>query len=659
MRLLSIIVFTVVLISNTFGQTTPTTQVKTIADLVALRIPTINNRLSALVTGRVTENDGAGGLFFYDASDATSTNLGTVFKPAASAGRWVRQYSGAVDVKWFGAVGDDSTDSYAAITNALGVSSAVYISEGVYRVSNTIFVKGSGRYIRGDGATNSLLKATFAGVLMQVGSELAGDAETSPVQVESFGLNGNSIATYGLWIGGVVSPKPVTGSFNNLRITSCVTAGVRLAYAQVVSINDCEIASNAIGIQTISTDENTATSFYKDRIFANTAEGGLLQQAANFSFIQCNIESNGTEGIQFDAVDGTTIAGVTFLDCWFEDNMLAGGTGGANLMFTQNGGSTSYASGINIVGGEFNGINDAANNKHIYGKVDLINLNRPRFLSVTGPIELTLASAGGVAIGVSASDFTTRQNVSLVNSYIDFTGTGYFGGAVTNAASLTVGTGITSSGGLAFLGGQSITTTTGPLTLTPASGTNVTVSLTAPGALRLTGGATDLRILTDRDTFIPSTVNADSAHIFVSGAGAGDFGAEAGHLVIQPRVQGTVYRDIIFADGLSTPVELLRILGTGNVNIKNSLVFTTAGVGVKIKEGSNARMGTATLVGGTIAVANTSVTASTRVFISRSTTGGTEGTLSTTQIASTSFTVNSSSGTDTSTVNWLLIEPSP
>jgi hypothetical protein len=70
-------------------------------------------------------------------------------------------------------------------------------------------------------------------------------------------------------------------------------------------------------------------------------------------------------------------------------------------------------------------------------------------------------------------------------------------------------------------------------------------------------------------------------------------------------------------------------------------------------------MGTATLVGGTIAVANTTVTANTRVFISRSTTGGTEGTLSTTQINATSFTVNSTSGTDTSTVNWLLIEPIP
>ena len=70
-------------------------------------------------------------------------------------------------------------------------------------------------------------------------------------------------------------------------------------------------------------------------------------------------------------------------------------------------------------------------------------------------------------------------------------------------------------------------------------------------------------------------------------------------------------------------------------------------------------MGTATLVGGTIAVANTSVTANTRVFISRSTTGGTVGHLSTTQIASTSFTVNSTSFSDTSTVNWLLIEPIP
>jgi hypothetical protein len=89
----------------------------------------------------------------------------------------------------------------------------------------------------------------------------------------------------------------------------------------------------------------------------------------------------------------------------------------------------------------------------------------------------------------------------------------------------------------------------------------------------------------------------------------------------------------------------------------NDLLASVVGKGLKIKEGVNGRMGTATLVAGTVTVNNTSVTATTRIFISRSTTGGTVGTLSTTQIASTSFTINSSSATDTSTVNWLLIEP--
>jgi hypothetical protein len=77
-----------------------------------------------------------------------------------------------------------------------------------------------------------------------------------------------------------------------------------------------------------------------------------------------------------------------------------------------------------------------------------------------------------------------------------------------------------------------------------------------------------------------------------------------------------------------------------------------------MEDGSNKRMGTATLVGGTVTVSNTSVTASTRIFTSRQTAGGTLGHLSIgTVVASTSFVINSSSATDTSVVAWLLIEP--
>ncbi len=98
--------------------------------------------------------------------------------------------------------------------------------------------------------------------------------------------------------------------------------------------------------------------------------------------------------------------------------------------------------------------------------------------------------------------------------------------------------------------------------------------------------------------------------------------------------------------------------GTGDVTVTSGdVIIDTAGNGLQVAEGSNARMGTATLVGGTVTVANTSVTADTVIFISRGTTGGTEGHLSTSISAGTSFDIDSSSGTDTSEVNWLLIEP--
>jgi hypothetical protein len=47
----------------------------------------------------------------------------------------------------------------------------------------------------------------------------------------------------------------------------------------------------------------------------------------------------------------------------------------------------------------------------------------------------------------------------------------------------------------------------------------------------------------------------------------GDFGQLAGNLVLQARTQGTVYRDIIFAGGLSNGDALMTILGEGNVGI--------------------------------------------------------------------------------------------
>ncbi|MEU2901358.1 glycosyl hydrolase family 28-related protein [Streptomyces globisporus] len=88
-----------------------------------------------------------------------------------------------------------------------------------------------------------------------------------------------------------------------------------------------------------------------------------------------------------------------------------------------------------------------------------------------------------------------------------------------------------------------------------------------------------------------------------------------------------------------------------------ALNLGAAGGGIAIAEGTNARMGVSTLVGGTVTVPNTSVTATTRIAVFRQAAGGTLGHLSATKTPGTSFAITSSAAADTSVVAWVLFEP--
>jgi hypothetical protein len=93
-------------------------------------------------------------------------------------------------------------------------------------------------------------------------------------------------------------------------------------------------------------------------------------------------------------------------------------------------------------------------------------------------------------------------------------------------------------------------------------------------------------------------------------------------------------------------------------NTTDALNLGSAGGGIAIKEGANARMGVATLVAGTVTVANTSVTANTRIWLTTQDDAGTPGFLRiSTRTPGTNFTILSSSNADTSTVAWMLVEP--
>jgi len=89
----------------------------------------VNSTITANVKGYYAKNDGGGGIFNYDATiDKSTADGGMIIDPdqtlpnqgvGAGNGCWVRQYSGAINIKWFGATGDGITDDLAAFNSAI------------------------------------------------------------------------------------------------------------------------------------------------------------------------------------------------------------------------------------------------------------------------------------------------------------------------------------------------------------------------------------------------------------------------------------------------------------------------------------------------------------------------------------------------------------
>lgn len=133
---------------------------------------------------------------------------------------------------------------------------------------------------------------------------------------------------------------------------------------------------------------------------------------------------------------------------------------------------------------------------------------------------------------------------------------------------------------------------------------------------------------------------------------------------VEPQLVVNANGRIEFGGG-STPVDVALFRdGSARLHTVNTfvtegdLIVDVAGKGLNVREGANARMGLATLAAGTVVVSTTAVTANSRIFLTEQSTGGTPGAVRVSaRTAGTSFTITSTSGTDTSTVAWLIVEP--
>lgn len=159
--------------------------------------------------------------------------------------------------------------------------------------------------------------------------------------------------------------------------------------------------------------------------------------------------------------------------------------------------------------------------------------------------------------------------------------------------------------------------------------------------------------------------NAGANFEFKNGDGSSFFSLwKANSNGLQLRSGNTARIPVIIKGESSHSSNLLEVRNSSDTNMvsvdpSGNVSLNVAGQGLKVKEGTNATMGVATLVGGTVTVSTTKVTANSRIFLTRQNASGTIGSPGiSARSAGTSFTITSTNILDTSDVAWLIMEPS-
>jgi len=138
--------------------------ITTYAAARALAGATLTDGNRFFIESRTVDGDGASGVFFWDASSTATDNDGTILKLTDTAtGRLLRDFSGPINVKWFGATGDGTTDDATEIQAAVDTGLSVYLPEGNY-ICDSVIRLVSGSHIFGDGigATRIIKNAATA-----------------------------------------------------------------------------------------------------------------------------------------------------------------------------------------------------------------------------------------------------------------------------------------------------------------------------------------------------------------------------------------------------------------------------------------------------------------------------------------------------------------
>lgn len=228
-------------------------EVPNIAALKARPPGSINK--SIFVRGYASENDGGGGSFIITNSIIGVDNGLKIQSTAGATFAYLRQFSGPVDPRWFGATGDGATDDTVrlqeAITQSTSKGYALRIPKKRFKTTAPLNIPSNAQ-IEGEGAP-SVIYGTFSGIVMNV-------AGVTNVTLSDFAIGG-------AYIVGVYVPSSAYIRLRNLDVSGATvagvsfTAGIDIEGSRYVTIDKPYLHNNGVNSTNLAHDYNILANF--------------------------------------------------------------------------------------------------------------------------------------------------------------------------------------------------------------------------------------------------------------------------------------------------------------------------------------------------------------------------------------------------------------
>lgn len=287
----------------------------TFDNIAQLRLNSNIGRVDIL--GYYTKGDGGGGSFYWDSTSTELDNGGTIIQATGIAtGRWKRVFSGAVNIKYFGAKGDNLNNDTTPIQNCINYAKnklyGIYAPSGTYRITTLtadypLVLFGEG----GQGYSNPTSSSyTFVGTVFITESTTDYGVKISP-SVFSNGLSIRDVAIVGkeginAYGGLYLHNIGWTGIIQNVTIDNFINSCLNINYIQdthfinVTLLRGGNSASNPI--LKITNDSNYV--YFTD---CHIEDGNYLVKASGgaweVKFTNCHFEVgdyNGSSGPEYE-----------------------------------------------------------------------------------------------------------------------------------------------------------------------------------------------------------------------------------------------------------------------------------------------------------------------------------------------------------------------